>query len=131
MKHLFALIIVLGYVITATAQNTGRIEGVVLDNVGNGLKGVSIDILDTKGAATGRAVLTLVDGRYAMIGLAPGRYNLQYTYSGYATVIVHGVIVTTDHDTEVNLHLRTSSGKEIETVEYKHPFMNRMPRYLK
>jgi len=131
MKQLFFLVAALGLVLSTFAQNTGRIEGLVADTSGTGLKGVSIDILDKSGARTGRDIATRTDGSYAMINLAAGRYNLQYSYSGYCIVVVHGIIVTSDHDTEVNLHLHHCSGREYEAVEYKRPFQNRMPKYFK
>ena len=131
MKRVSLFIVALGFVLSALAQNTGRIDGLVTDTSGVGLKGAKIDILDASGALTGRDITTNTNGSYALINLAPGRYDLKYSYSGCCTIIVHGVIVTADNETEVNLQLHHCSGQEIETITYERPFQNRMPYYFK
>ncbi|MCX7974489.1 MAG: carboxypeptidase-like regulatory domain-containing protein, partial [Candidatus Aminicenantes bacterium] len=65
----------------------GEISGVVVEEGGEGLPGVSIKVT---GEALQRSFLALVtenDGRFFIPNLQPGIYTLEFTLSGFTTVI--------------------------------------------
>lgn len=124
MKKTFFLIAIAASSFGAYAQSTGEIDGTITDTSGKGILNVHIDILDASGARTGRSTMTHTDGHYTMSGLQPGKYDMQYSDSGFATCIVKGVAVGADAGTAVNLYLNHSSQKEIEILQYVKPLIN-------
>ena len=114
----------MGFAGIASAQISGEIKGAVTDQSGQGLKGVFVDILDATGARTGRGAVTDVDGRYGLIDLRAGTYDVQYYNPHFVTVIVKAVIVGTDEATLINMDLRPASGKKYEVLQYVKPLIN-------
>ncbi|NPA45776.1 MAG: TonB-dependent receptor [Chlorobi bacterium] len=79
MARLWLLMMALWLTAPIYAQSTGTVKGRVSDSTGNPLAGVNIRYAPGKGAVTGR------EGRYEL-NLAPGHYNLVFTYLGFETV---------------------------------------------
>ena len=66
----------------AAGEQTGRIRGVVTDDTGQALAGVTI--IATSPALIGEPRVVMGDerGRYEIDNLPPGIYNLEYSYTG-------------------------------------------------
>ena len=75
-------LLVVGLPLTAAAQNTGRITGVVTDTTGGVLPGVTVTAKTTGGAP--QTAVTDSNGRYAFEKLAPGSYDVSFELSGFA-----------------------------------------------
>ncbi len=60
-------------------KESATIEGKVVDDGGNGLKGASISIIGNS-----RSTLSGDDGNYSLAGMVPGNYWLMATLKGYA-----------------------------------------------
>jgi outer membrane receptor protein involved in Fe transport len=86
----------------AQAQQTGSISGTVRDaTTGEELIGVNIIVVGTtQGAATD------VNGRYSIIGLRPGAYNLRVSYIGYETTLYTDIRVRAGEVTRHDIRLR-------------------------
>jgi hypothetical protein len=87
---------------------TGTVQGDVLDERGGGVPGASIEAknLDTNYI---RTETTDSDGHFAFLSLAPGRYELKITKSGFATVIQQNVNLTVGQVLSIPVTVKVSS----------------------
>lgn len=125
MKKLFTLVSLIAGFFVASAQN-GEISGKVLDESGEGVPIANVVIVDNKGVSTGRGTTTDFDGNYTIKPLSPGKYNVQFSYLGYATQIQQGILVNADKATFMDVKLKPSSKElaEVEIVSYKVPLID-------
>ncbi len=88
----------------ALAGETGKIAGVVKDKQsGEPLIGVNVII---KGTTMGAA--TDADGKYYIINIPPGNYDLKASAIGYHTITVKSFVVKIDLTTEINIEMESS-----------------------
>jgi len=125
MKKLFTLIGLFLASIGVYAQS-GEISGRILDENGEGIPFANVVIVDAKGVSTGRGTTTDLDGNYTLKPLTPGKYNLQFSYVGYATQIQQGVLAYADKAQFLDIKLKPSSNAlaEVEIVSYKVPLID-------
>src|SRR5262245_35620902 len=124
MQRLSAfLCCVMTTVAVASAQTaTGTISGVIRDSTGAVLPGVTVTITST---ATGvaRSVLTNVDGRYLIVNVAPGDYDLRATLPGFSTAVRNHVPVRVGGSFEANIEMAVGEVTEQITVETDAPLI--------
>lgn len=125
MKKILTLLSLLAIVFVVRAQN-GEISGKVLDENGEGVPLANVVLVDDKGVSTGRGATTDFDGNYSIKPLQPGKYNIQFSYLGYAAQIQKGVVVSADKPTWLNSNLKPSSTDlgEVEVIAYKVPLID-------
>ena len=124
MRNLILLTIMLACTLACSAQHGGDIRGFVTDTAGHAIAGARVDLLNRAGAALGRATLTDMDGRYALVDLQAGTYNVKYEQRGYGITIINTVILHAEGETDIDVVLHEASGKEIKVVEYVKPMMS-------
>ena len=125
MKKIFTLFSLIAGFLVAQAQN-GEISGKVIDENGEGVPFANVILVDNKGISSGRGTTTDFDGNYSIKPLTPGKYNIQYSYVGYASQIQQGIVVNADKSTFVDTKLKPAS-KELQAVEivsYKVPLID-------
>ncbi|RMF54370.1 MAG: carboxypeptidase-like regulatory domain-containing protein, partial [Calditrichaeota bacterium] len=98
--------------ISLLAQNSGKILGKVVDaNTGEPLVGVNVVVVGTEmGSATNE------EGEFIITPLAPGMYNVEFSYIGYARYVATDVMVTNNKPVQLNVKL-TPVSLETEAVE--------------
>ncbi|NQT24810.1 TonB-dependent receptor [candidate division KSB1 bacterium] len=106
MSHSKDFVYILALILTCTgvfAQTTGKIAGVVTDKVsGDPLPGTNIIIEGTlKGAAANN------EGRFFIINVPPGRYNIEATMMGYSKVTVQNVRVSVNSTSNLMIEMDT------------------------
>ncbi len=111
-RLLLVLLLVVGLPLTAAAQNTGRITGVVTDATGGVLPGVTVTI--KAGTAAAQTAVTDANGRYAFDKLAPASYEVSFELSGFAkqtstALVVAGQPFTPGHQASVGGQIRGRS----------------------
>src|SRR5262245_56784211 len=119
----FLFWMVITTVAVASAQTaTGTITGVVRDSTGAVLPGVTITITS---AATGvaRSVLTDADGRFQIVNLIPGEYDLRAALAGFSTAVRNHLVVAVGGTTEANMELAVGQVTEQVTVETEAPLI--------
>jgi hypothetical protein len=97
------------------ATGTGGIRGKVTDATGEALPGVTASL-----SARGRVVaqtMTGPNGLYSFDGLAPGRYSVVFTLTGFNTDREDDVAVTVGQSTDVSGALQVGSVAETVMVE--------------
>src|SRR5438132_2217972 len=84
---MFAVLALSGVLLNAPvqAQIGANIGGIVTDNSGAVLPGVTITIINTATGRT-RSLVTSADGRYRAVALEPGPYQIGAERQGFGTV---------------------------------------------
>jgi hypothetical protein len=106
----------------AYAQAVGSVAGVVRDESGAVLPGVSIEATNT---ATGqvRTVVTGADGYYSIPQLQPGLYTIKATLSGFRPAVREGANVSVGDTTRVDIKMAIGSVEESVTVSGEAPLI--------
>jgi hypothetical protein len=117
LSHNFKLI-VFGWLMISSAvfSQNGKLIGKVFDSVTKeSLVGVNVFIDGTNlGAATD------IDGKFLILNVPPGNYNVSASMVGYAKTTQQGVKIFIDRTTEINFYLKDESiqiGQVVITAE--------------
>lgn len=111
-------------VLPAVAQRTtGEITGIVRDDTGGVLPGVTISAIGANAAGT-HTTTTTDGGNYRIGNLPPGLYDLSYTLQGFRTVTVSGLVVSVGSTVEQSVTLAVSAMAEQVTVEAQSPVVD-------
>ncbi len=111
LQNLLSVVFIL-VVISVSAQTTGRIAGKILDKkTGEELIGVTVLL---EGTALG--AVTDFEGKYNIVGVKPGTYNLVVSYVSYNKKIISGVEVKAKETTSLNISMEESSKQLTEVV---------------
>ncbi len=107
---------------TAFAQATGTLAGVVTDQTGGVMPGVTVDVTN---AATGqvRSATTNTDGYFAVLLLQPGSYDVKATLQGFKQQLRKGVSVTVGDTSRVDFKLSVGGQEETITVSGEAPLV--------
>ncbi|MEW6193656.1 MAG: TonB-dependent receptor [Bacteroidota bacterium] len=107
MKKFFTIFFVSMAFLTSSvfAGTTGKLTGKVTDKkTGESLPFVNITLEGTTlGAATD------LDGKYIILNIPPGKYNVKFQYIGYQTIIVQNVQISIDLTTAQDAELEETS----------------------
>lgn len=108
---LFVLAFALGFASSGWGQSqitSGTVQGDVLDEKGGSVAGATVEAknLDTNFTQT---ETTNTDGHFAFLSLAPGRYTLTISKSGFGTVIQQNVNLTVGQTITLPITLKVSS----------------------
>lgn len=105
------------------ARQTGTIKGVVVENTGVPIPGVSIT---AESPALMGSVVSITDanGAYRLINLPPGTYTITAVLAGFKTVKQPGIIVEVGQTYTVNLQTESSALVEEITVTAKAPVID-------
>ena len=103
------------------AQSTGKIVGVVTDaSTGEGLPGASVLLVGTTlGTATD------VDGKFFVIGIPVGVYDVQVSFTGYQTETIIGAEVSGGYTRELNFSLEPGVELDEVLIEYERPLIQK------
>lgn len=127
MRRVFAIVLLctLGLVagaLPAFAQATGSVTGLVTDESGAVLPGVSVELTND---ATGqsRTAVTESDGFYRVPLVQPGRYSVKATLSGFRTAIRQGLTVEVNGTARADLQMTVGQVEENVTVTSEAPLV--------
>ncbi len=113
--------LLLGALPTVAHAQSGKLAGRVTDAAGGDpIPGATVLLLETgQGTATG------VDGRYVLIGIAPGSYTVRFSSIGYATQVFENVRITSNRTLTLDVALSEEvvQGEEV-VVEAERPVVD-------
>ena len=125
-RALRALVVLLALVFLvpspALAQATGGITGLVSDESGAVMPGVSVEAKNT-GTGLARNTVTGVDGFYTLRLLPPGQYEVRVTLSGFKPVLRQGIDVSVGDTSRVDVKLGVGGVEESLTVVAEAPLV--------
>lgn len=94
---------------------TGKIEGVVADQQGLALPGVSV--VGTGTALVGKATaVTDEEGRYRFLALPPGSYTLTFSISGFKSISQENIRLNAEQTLSINVTMQTGLEEEVSVV---------------
>ncbi len=119
-----ALVVLVAWLLPATvrAQAVGSVAGVVTDESGAVLPGVTIDVTNTATAQV-RTALTGGDGYYSIPQLQPGAYTVRATLAGFKAVLREGTVVSVGDTSRVDMKLSVGGVEETVTVSAEAPLV--------
>ena len=100
---------------TAFAATTGNIFGVVTDNTGAVLPGVTVTITGSNLQGS-RSAVTNEAGEYHLNLIPPGNYRLEYALSGLSPIVRENVRVSLDTTTRTDVSMAMGAVAEAITV---------------
>ncbi|HEX9735649.1 MAG TPA: TonB-dependent receptor [Thermoanaerobaculia bacterium] len=107
----------------AAQRVTGQINGTVRDDEGGVLPGVTVS-LTGETVAGAQTAITLADGFYRFLGLAPGFYDLKFELEGFAPLTRTGVRVSLGASTVEDVSLKVGELSEAITVTAEAPVVD-------
>lgn len=123
IRNLLLLLFTFGTV-SVFAQDAGSIEGTLKDEKGEPVIGGIIEVF-SGGIKRGGAA-TDYDGQYTVKPLAPGKYDVHASYSGYSRRIIKDVNVSPNRSSKVDVNFTVTSLKEVE-IKYVEPLIGDGP----
>ncbi|HEY0158336.1 MAG TPA: carboxypeptidase regulatory-like domain-containing protein [Thermoanaerobaculia bacterium] len=105
----------------ATAQyQTGNIHGVVTDNTGGALPGVTVTL---SGIGAPRTFVTDAEGTFRFLSLDPGTYQLSAELAGFGTVTRRNIDVNVGRNTTADLQMQPALSETV-TVTAQAPLID-------
>src|SRR5712691_9441176 len=121
-KFLLVLVCVLAIPAVASAQSS--FVGIVTDNTGGVLPGVTVEVASPVLIEKVRTAVTDGQGRYTITQLRPGSYSFVFTLTGFGTVKREGVTLSSDFTATVNAQLQVGTLEETITVSGQTPLVD-------
>ena len=114
-RRVWVVVLVGIFLITpATAQTTATISGSVRDGTGALIPGASVMAKNVETGIT-RTAMSDEQGRYQLLNLNVGRYEIEVSLSGFQTAVRSGIVLAVGDQTVVNFTLQV--GQVAEKVE--------------
>ncbi|MFN0086952.1 MAG: carboxypeptidase regulatory-like domain-containing protein [Blastocatellia bacterium] len=115
MGFLFSLAMLMGMVVTSSAQTTGEITGVITDSSGAAVNGASVTVSNMATGAT-RKVTTNSGGVYSFPSLMPGGYTLKVEHTGFKTAVRDSLQLEVQQVARIDISLEIGSVGETVTI---------------
>jgi outer membrane receptor protein involved in Fe transport len=119
--RVLAVALLLFSFLTAHAQTTGVVSGVVNDKSGALVDKVQVTARNTASGEL-RTAITNKDGEYSFPALAPGDYEINFTLPGFATIVETATLNVTEH-IAVNVTMQISSVATTVEVSSAQPLL--------
>ena len=107
----------------AAAQSSG-IAGIVRDTSGAVMPGVTVEASSPALIEKVRSVTTDAQGRYNIVDLRPGTYDVTFTLTGFSTIRREGIILSAAFTANVNADLKVGQLEETITVTGESPIVD-------
>jgi Carboxypeptidase regulatory-like domain/TonB-dependent Receptor Plug Domain len=119
-----ALLLGAAVLMPATAYAQSVIVGVVKDNTGAVLPGVTVEAASEVLIEKVKSVSTDGSGQYRIIDLRPGTYLVTFALPGFQTVRREGVILPAEFTATINAELKVGELTETITVTGESPIVD-------
>jgi len=100
------------------------ISGLVQDASGAVLPGVTVEASSPVMIEKTRTVVTDAAGRYSIVDLRPGTFEVTFSIPGFSTVKRDGIILTGSFDAQVNAEMKVGALEETITVSGASPVVD-------
>jgi hypothetical protein len=107
----------------AAAQNAS-IAGLVTDTTGGVMPGVTVEATSPVLIDKVRTVISEGNGRYQIVDLPPGVYNVTFTLQGFSSVRREGITLNAGFTASVNVELSAGAIEETITVAGSSPMID-------
>jgi len=124
MASIALVSLLLPIAVDAQTSLSGSIAGVVRDQSGGVLPGVTVEASSQALIERTRVVITDDQGVYRIVGLVPGVYTVTFSLTGFGTIRREGVELTTGFTAQVNADLRVGGIEETLVVSGAAPLVD-------
>jgi hypothetical protein len=107
---------------SASAQSA--IAGLVTDNTGAVLPGVTVEASSPVLIEKVRSVVTDGQGRFLIVDLRPGTYRVAFSLTGFSTAVREGLQLPADFTATVNVQMNVGALEESITVSAQSPLVD-------
>ena len=125
MKHRLGLGILLGlamlFLIPAVSSAQSAIVGLLTDDSGGVLPGVTVEATSPAMIEGARSVVTDNQGRYRFEAMRPGTYKLTFSLTGFGTVVREGISLPSNFTATVNAEMKVGALEETINVSGTAP----------
>jgi hypothetical protein len=111
-------------VVPAVVSAQSQFTGLVTDESGAALPGVTVVASSPVLIEKVRMAVTDGTGRYTIVDLRPGTYKLTYTLTGFATAVRDAVELPTSFVATINVEMKVGSLEESITVSGQTPIVD-------
>jgi outer membrane receptor protein involved in Fe transport len=112
MRTMFVFLVIGVLPALCFGANVGKIAGKVVDaDTGEPLQYANVVVIGTPMGA-----MSLEDGRFTILNVAPGEYDVQASYMGYKPMRLEGVVVRPDLTATIEFTLEPTVAAELEPV---------------
>ena len=120
------LVVAVGAASPATAQfvSTSNIEGVVTDESGSVLPGVTVTLTSPALQVSQLVQITTADGHYEFVQLRAGAYRVRYELSGFQPLVRDDLQVGVGFSAKLNVVMKIGSVAETVTVSGASPIVD-------
>src|SRR6266542_3835707 len=108
----------------AAASAQASLTGVVKDNSGAVLPGVTVDAASPALIEKVRSVVSDGTGQYQIVNLVPGAYTLTFALPGFNTVKREGVVLAGTFTAKIDADMRVGALEETITVTGETPLVD-------
>ena len=108
----------------ASAQLLGTITGVIQDNSGSVLPGVTVEASSPALIEKVRSATSDGSGQYRIVSLPVGTYRVTFTLPGFSTTIREGIDIGANVTTTVTAEMRVGAVTEAITVTAEAPIVD-------
>lgn len=108
----------------AFAQSTATLVGVVVDDSGGALPGVTIEVSSPVLIERSKITSSAPDGRYRVVDLRPGEYTVTFTLEGFQSMRQERVLLSTAVTTTVDARLPVGRLEDAITVRGGAPVID-------
>ena len=120
-----ALVVLLGVaLLPATAYGQSQIVGQVTDNTGGVLPGVTVEAASPVLIEGSRITITDSQGRYGIVDLRPGDYEVTFTLPGFSTVIRDELALPANFAMTIDVEMLVGALEETITVSGEAPLVD-------
>ena len=109
---------------SAVLAQDAEIAGIVTDNTGGILPGVTVEASSPALIEQSRVVFTDSAGAYRIIALNPGEYTVTFTLPGFTTVVREGITLTATFSANVDVQMTVGGVEETITVTGESPLID-------
>jgi hypothetical protein len=126
MKSAFRVVAVLLCLMAwpALSQAQSTIAGLVTDETGSVMPGVTVEASSPALIEKVRNATTDSQGRYSIVNVRPGTYAVTFTLPGFSTVIRDGIEVASNTNVPINAQLSVGALQESITVSGQTPVVD-------
>ncbi len=110
--------------LNAAAAHAQTIAGVVKDDTGAVMPGVTVEAKSPALIEKVRSAVSDGAGQYKITNLSPGLYTVTFTLPGFSTVLRDGIELSTDFTASVNVELKVGAIEETITVSGASPLVD-------
>ena len=119
-----AVVVTFLFVPAMVLAQDAEIAGVVTDNTGGILPGVTVEASSPALIEQSRVVFTDSSGAYRVIALNPGDYTVTFSLPGFSTVIREGITLTATFSANVDATMNVGGIEETVTVSGESPLVD-------